>query len=197
MRTALILHGTPEREEYFNPDLPATSNSHWIPWLQKQLLIEGIPTQTPEMPHAWNPQYPIWKKEFERYDLDESSILVGHSCGGGFLTRWLTEHPQVRVDKIVLVAPWVDPFRRKTTDFYDFEIDPSLANRANNLTIFHSDDDMEEVQESVRRLRRIISGAKYREFHKYGHFCFETMNTSAFPELLELVLSPVVSSSVT
>jgi predicted alpha/beta hydrolase family esterase len=197
MRTALILHGTPEREEYFNPDLPATSNSHWIPWLQKQLLINGIATQTPEMPHAWNPQYPIWKKEFERYDLDESSILVGHSCGGGFLTRWLTEHPQVRVDKIVLVAPWVDPFRRKTTDFYDFEIDPSLASRANNLTIFHSDDDMEEVQESVRRLRRIISGAKYREFHKYGHFCIETMNTSAFPELLEVVLSPVVSSSVT
>jgi uncharacterized protein len=189
MKTAVIVHGTPDKEEYYNPDIPASSNNHWIPWLQKQLIVRDISTQTPEMPNAWAPEYPIWKKEFERFDVNESSILVGHSCGGGFLTRWLTEHPDRRFAQVVLVAPWLDPFRRKTTDFYEFEIDPQLTNRADSLTIFHSDNDMEEVQESVRRLRKIVTDVQYREFHLYGHFCFDDMKTAAFPELLELVLS--------
>ncbi len=189
MRTAVIVHGTPDKEEYYNPDIPSSSNHHWIPWLQKQLIVRDIAAHTPEMPNAHAPHYPTWKKEFERFDTDENSILVGHSCGGGFLTRWLTEHPERRFAQVVLVAPWVDPFRRKTTDFYDFEIDPQLTNRAANFTILHSDDDMEEVQESVRRLRQIIAGVEYREFHHYGHFCLADMKTQAFPELLQLIES--------
>jgi uncharacterized protein len=189
MRTAVIVHGTPDKEEYYNPDLPSSSNHHWIPWLQKQLIVRDIFAQTPEMPNAWAPDFPTWKKEFERFDVNEASILVGHSCGGGFLTRWLTEHPDRRFAQVVLVAPWLDPFRRKTTDFYEFEIDPQLANRAESFTIFHSDNDMEEVQESVRRFRKILPAVQYREFHDYGHFCFDDMKTTAFPELLELILN--------
>lgn len=107
MKNAIILHGKsgPGEQEYYNPDFPAASNSHWIPWLQKQLMIRDIYAQTPEVPNSWKPDYATWCKEFERYDITPETVLVGHSCGGGFLVRWLSERPDVRVDKVVLVAP--------------------------------------------------------------------------------------------
>ena len=113
MKNALLLHGTCDREEYFSDLHTSLSNSHWLPWLQKQLLIRDILTQTPEMPQAYDPQYDLWEKTFERFDVDKNTILVGHSCGGGFLLRWLSEN-RVEVNKLILVAPWIDPDRIKT-----------------------------------------------------------------------------------
>src|SRR5882672_311303 len=52
-----------EQMVWFFANLPAASNSHWIPWLQKQLIIHDISTQTPEIPNAWKPAYETWRKE--------------------------------------------------------------------------------------------------------------------------------------
>lgn len=38
MKNAIILHGGPARAEYYDPKMPSMSDSHWIPWLQAQLL---------------------------------------------------------------------------------------------------------------------------------------------------------------
>lgn len=38
-KSAIILHGMPSKEEYFSPAYASPSNSHWLPWLQKNLLI--------------------------------------------------------------------------------------------------------------------------------------------------------------
>jgi predicted alpha/beta hydrolase family esterase len=189
MKQAIIIHGTSEHEEYFDKSVPSSSNNHWIAWLQKQLIVRGVHSHTPEIPDAWKPVYPLWKTELERFQLNTDTALVGHSCGGGFLIRWLTEHPEVKVGNVILVAPWLDPDRRKTTDFFDFEVDPLLSNRASRLTIFHSDDDMEEVQKSVRYLRKTLKDFQYKEFKNFGHFCLADMKTTEFPELLDAVLS--------
>ena len=69
MKQAIIVHGKPSKQSYFNPNLPSTSNSIWIPWLQQQLLICGIDTQTPEMPESWRPDYSLWRQTFEKYDV--------------------------------------------------------------------------------------------------------------------------------
>lgn len=45
----------PSKEEYFNSDSPAQSNKHWLPWLQRQLQLNGILAQTPEMPESYAP----------------------------------------------------------------------------------------------------------------------------------------------
>ena len=185
MKNAIIVHGRPDKEEYYDTKFPSASNSHWLPWLQKQLLVHDITAYTPEIPHCFNPQYDVWQKEFERYDITPETILVGHSCGGGFLIRWLSEHKKVKVGKVVLVAPWLDPDREGTTDFFDFTIDPDLVKRTKQLTIFHSDNDDESIQKTVRILKSKLKGFAYREFHNYGHFCFEDMKTKAFPELLK------------
>ena len=117
MKTAILLHGSCDKEEYYSDEYPSLSNSHWFPWLQKQLLIRDIPTQTPELPGAYEPVYEEWKKEFERHDITENTILVGHSCGGGFLVRWLSEN-NIKVDTVVLVAPWIDPENKRTSSFF-------------------------------------------------------------------------------
>ena len=42
----VILHGRAGADEYISDRYPSASNSHWIPWLQKQLLIKGHDVQT-------------------------------------------------------------------------------------------------------------------------------------------------------
>ncbi len=188
MKNAVIVHGKPGKKEYYDPKFPSASNYHWIPWLQKQLLINEIVAHTPEVPHAFKPHYPTWKKEFERFDITPETILVGHSCGGGFLVRWLSENKEVSVNKVILVAPWIDPKRESTTDFFEFEIDPDLAKRVNNLILFNSDNDDESIQKSVEIIKTNIKGFHYKEFHNLGHFTHNDMKTAEFPELLAAAL---------
>ena len=187
MKNAVLLHGKPGKDEYYSDAYPSASNSHWFPWLQKQLLIRDIAAQTPEIPNAWNPHYPTWQKEFERYEITPETILVGHSCGGGFLVRWLSEHKDVSVGNVVLVAPslgkdWVKD------DFFEFEIDPNMAKRAKNLIIFGSDDDRPGIQDAIQVLRTTVEGIQYKEFPGYRHFTLKSMQTEKFPELLEAVM---------
>jgi uncharacterized protein len=184
MKSAIILHGKPDKEEYYNPQFPSSSNYHWIPWLQKQLIINEIKADTPEVPHAFEPQYPLWKKEFERFEVTPQTILVGHSCGGGFLVRWLSENKNIKAGKVILIAPSLDVERAWSTDFFEFEIDPDLAKRTSSVTIFNSDTDADSIQKAVKILREKITGIKYREFANYGHFTHEDIPVE-FPELLE------------
>lgn len=187
MKNAIIIHGKPSQKNCLDPSFPACSNYAWIPWLQKQLIVAGFPTQTPEMTRAWDPNYSDWAHEFERSDITPETVLVGHSCGGGFLVRWLSEHPRVTVDRVLLVAPWIDPDRQETTNFFEFKIDPDLASRTTSLTIFNSDDDDVSVHKSVDTIRGTIQGAQYREFHRYGHFYVTGKTKKQFPELLEAI----------
>lgn len=183
---AILIHGTCDKKEYFNPKRPSLSNSHWFPWIQKQLIINGISTQTPEIPQAHDPDYAIWKKELERYDIDQNTILVGHSCGGGFLVRWMSEN-KINIKQLILVAPWIDPLRKKTTNFFEFEIDTHLSDRA-RIHVFNSIDDMDSIQVSVNKITAHIPGIILHEYKDMGHFTFGDMKTEEFPQLLEVIL---------
>ena len=191
MKNAIILHGTCDEEEYYSPEYPSASNFHWLPWLSKQLLVKDIHAVTPEMPYGYMPNYAVWKQEFERFDITPETILVGHSCGGGFLVRWLSENKDKKVGKVVLVAPWLDPNKTKgeDNDFFDFTMDSYLVSRTQGVTIFNSDDDMEAVHTSVKQIVDTITDVKLVEFEKKGHFCLNDLGGEAFPELLEETLN--------
>jgi predicted alpha/beta hydrolase family esterase len=187
MKTAIILHGMPSKEEYYNPDSAAQSNKHWLPWLQRQLILADILAQTPELPQPYAPDYDNWRHVFEQFSVDAETVLVGHSCGAGFLVRWLSEN-KVTVGKVMLVAPWLDPEREFTRGFFDFTLDPDMARRTDGVTIFNSDNDIVEVQRSVSLLRADISGAQYRQLPGRGHFTLRGMGTTEFPQLREEIL---------
>lgn len=191
MKNAILIHGRPDKNEYFDPKFPSASNSHWFPWLTKQLQINNIFTVALEIPKPWQPRYEIWKKELERFDITSQTILVGHSCGGGFILRWLSENKNRKVNKVVLVAPWLNPEnnpRSDTADFFNFDIDLDLVKRTAGTILFYSDNDQPTIHQSIQIIREKINGINYKKFHNYGHFCFEDMKTIEFPELLNEIL---------
>jgi predicted alpha/beta hydrolase family esterase len=190
MKNAIILHGGPSKDGYYDPTTPSESNSHWLPWLQKQLIVKDILAATPEVPFSYDRNWQVWQKEVERFDITPETILVGHSTGAGFWIKYLSINKDLHVDRVVLVAPWTDPFQEHTKNFFDdFDIDPDFASRVKNgVTVFYSDDDQADILKTVEILREQAKNIDYKEFHGYGHFCMKDMKTDAFPELLEEII---------
>lgn len=188
MKNAIILHGGPSKEEYYDPEAPSMSNAHWIPWLQGQLLKHDIATATPEVPRSFERIWSVWQREVERFEIGPETILVGHSTGAGFFLKYLSTHQALRIRKLVLVAPWLDPDHELSTDFFrDVMIDPSLPSRVRSgVHVFHSDNDQESVMKTVAIVREALPDVTYREFPGYRHFCIGDMNTEKFPELVDV-----------
>ena len=191
MKTAILVHGWAHKDEYFEPKYPTSSNSHWFPWLSKQLMIRDIHTVAVEMPTSYYPEYSKWKKEFERFDINPETILVGHSCGGGFLIRWLSENKDISVSKLILVAPWVgtDPDQPFDETFFKFEWDENLQSRTNSLIMFSSSNDVKSVKDSEEIIKRKLKNLKVVELENKGHFTLHSLGTVEFPELLEVCLA--------
>jgi len=187
MKTAVLIHGYYNKSEYEDVARPAASNDHWFPWIQRQLLLKGVEAQTPEMPGFYEPNYEKWKEALEMFKPDENTILVGHSCGGGFLVRWLSES-NVKVGKVVLVAPWLNPDGYSDNldpEFFNFKIDPNISAKTGGLTVMYSTDDMSTIIKTVETLKSTLQNVEFQEFKNKGHFTLNSMGTEKFPELLE------------
>ncbi len=129
MKQVLLIHGAPDKNEFYKSENQAPSNGLWFPWLQKQLALRDELCQSLEFPRPYDPIYTDWVSVFEQMKVSEEAILIGHSCGGGFLLRYLSENKNLKPGKVILIAPWIDPEHQLTTGFFDFEIDPTLSDR--------------------------------------------------------------------
>jgi uncharacterized protein len=192
MKKAVIIHGMPGREEYFDAAQVAPSQNHWIPWLQRQLILHDVLAQTPEMPRPFDPKYEEWAPILDGFRPDQETMLVGHSLGAGFLARWLSERDlkkDGRVGKVVLVAPWMDPSKELITGFFDFILDTMIAEKTAGLTVFISNDDDDEMHATLDMLQGTVLGLQVREFEGKGHFTKKDMGTNEFPELRDHLLA--------
>lgn len=187
MKKVIILHGMPSKEEFFDPASKSPSKDHWLSWLKEKLLNERIAVKAPELPVPYAPVYEQWKEMFEKFSVDKETALVGHSCGAGFLVRYLSEN-KVHVGKVILVAPWIDPDLNRAPEFFSFTMDKDMVQRTAGVTIFVSDDDDNEILTSATKIRAGIKDVALKEFHGKGHFTFGDMKTEAFPELLDTLL---------
>ena len=179
----------PSKEEYFNPESSAQSNKHWLPWIQRQLILKGILAQCPELPEPYEPIYEKWCAVFEQFKIDQDTILIGHSCGGGFLVRWLSEN-QVKVGRVILVAPFLDPNHDEVkSDFFLFQIDQNLTSKTKGLTIIVSPQDDQIILDSVNQIKGAVPDVQVISIENKGHFTLSDMGTDQFPELLKVVLS--------
>ena len=136
---------------------------------------------------SFQPNYELWKKEFEKNTIDENTVLIWHSCWAWFIVRWLSENNS-QVWKVVLVAPRLDPKNEKNNDFFKFDIDENIVTQTKGITIFASSNDMVDVQTSVGILKNTVMNLKIKLFKNYGHFCFSDMWTVEFPELIEEIV---------
>lgn len=191
MSNAILVPGRPDKAEHYDANGPSNSEDHWFSWLKRQLILRDVHAVSIEPPFPFRPRYEDWKKEFERFDLEHDTILVGHSCGGGFLIRYLSENKNVKVGKVALIAPWINPDNNEdsdTADFFEFTIDPDLASRTNGVTVFISSDDEPSVVNTVDVIKERIHDLDIRQYTDKGHFCLSDLGTVEFPELLELLV---------
>jgi predicted alpha/beta hydrolase family esterase len=188
MKRVILVHGCCDKHEFFSEDYPTMTNSHWFLWLKEQFLESKVNVQIPEMPDPYDPKYKDWKKIIDGLSINSKTILVGHSCGGGFLLRWLGENNAI-ISKLILVAPWLG-LEGGRSKFLTFDIDPNIQNRIGEMHVFYSsDDDTEGVKESVNTILRIFPKVKRHFFKDKGHFTYNDMQkTSEFPELRDIIL---------
>ena len=140
------------------------------------------------MPDPWEPDYEKFRTEFEKCEVNDNTILVGHSCGSAFLVRWLGETKR-KISKLILVAPWKtadkdDNFRK---GFYTYPIDEAIKLRAIEIIMFTADDEEDEGKESLKIFHQALDG-KVIELKGHGHYTFGDMETEEFPELLAAIL---------
>lgn len=150
-------------------------------------LGSGYDIYLPSMPNSDNAKYLEWKLWFERYLalVHDGVVLVGHSQGGYFLLKYLSEETlPVRPAALVLVAAPAEPDDFGGEDGGDFAFDqdklPSVAAQVDRVCIFHSRDDEVVPYRHAEVLAAALPGATLKTFEDRGHFLEAT-----FPELIE------------
>ena len=188
MKNCIIIHGSPSKNEKAMNEETRTYDKHWIPWIKKKLEERQIKTTTPLMPEPWEPKYVKWKEIIDKLDINEDSILIGHSSGGGFLVRYLGD-TRKKVSKLILVAPAIihSGNYKPLNDLLKFEINPRVKNLAKDILIFTSNDDSKGILKSVEIFSKELD-CKIIELQGRGHYTMGDMGTTEFPELLEKIL---------
>lgn len=164
------------------------SRSDWKDNLQSD-LGKNFDVLQPYMPNKKNAKYIEWKIWFERIIplLNESVVLVGHSMGGIFLAKYLSENKFPRKIKATLLvaAPFDDVGGLESLG--TFKLPRSLtkfANQSERVFLMQSDDDPSVPLNNVKKYQKAIPGSKVLVFNDRGHFRVEH-----FPELVKIIKS--------
>ena len=155
--------------------------SDWKSILQKD-LGEEYEILAPRMPNKQNAKYDEWKIWFEKMlpFVQDGVIFVGHSMGGLFLAKYLSENSfPKKINAFFLVAP---PYRN-TDDIDNFPIIGDLQRvweQCPNIHIFQSEDDPLVSMNEAEEYKKAWPEAKMHIFQDRGHF-----NQENFPEIVE------------
>lgn len=148
-------------------------------------LGEDFDVFQPRMPNGTNAQYSEWSIWFEKITklLDDDSIFVGHSLGGVFLAKYLSENKLPKsIKALFLVAA---PFNDEDIDesLASFRISNSLElceQQVQNIYLYHSKDDEVVPFHHVNLYNEALPEATIVTFEDRGHF-----KQPEFPEIVE------------
>lgn len=145
----------------------------WKTWLQKN-LGEGFDVYSPTMPNAANAKYAEWKIWFEKIvsQLNDNVILVGHSLGGIFLAKYLSENQIARrvLATFLVAAPFNTPTDHPLADFVLLESLAGLRKQGGDIFLYHSIDDVVVPFSNAQSYMSDLSDATLRSFSDRGHF---------------------------
>ena len=185
MKTAILLHGICEEEQFFDRNFPSLCNAHYQPWLEKELQIYGILAQAIALPVPYNPVYKDWKNVMDGFSWKNLSIIVAHSAGAGFILKYINER-KIQLNKLILVAPWVDP-NKKFNDFLQCSYNHHSIDNIDEVHLFYSTDDGLEIIESVGIIKQNFQNLKIHKFFDKGHFVYDSIGAT-FPQLLNVCI---------
>jgi predicted alpha/beta hydrolase family esterase len=163
-------------------DLDRIRKVGWKQNLAKK-LGKNFDVLLPKMPNDWNARYEEWNIWFKKIVplLDKNVILVGHSLGGMFLAKYLSENlfPK-KIKATFLIAASYNMDGKVWLG--DFTLKKSLTKfkrQAGKIYLFHSKDDMVVPFTDFGKYQKDIPQAETRIFANRGHF-----NQENFPELI-------------
>ena len=139
----------------------------------------------PSMPNKANAKYAEWKIWFEKgmpY-FQKEVVLIGHSLGGTFLAKYLSENkfPKKIRATLIVAAPFDTKHRQKSKSLSDFILPKDLHKfdaQGGKLLLYHSKDDLTVPFADLGKYRAKLKTAIPRIFTNKGHF-----NQEEFPEL--------------
>ena len=164
----------------FEVDLDRIKNGSWKDNLQKD-LGQNYDVIYPQMPNKFNARYSEWKIIFEKILplLRNNLILIGHSLGGIFLAKYLSENDIIKKIKAVILIS--APFN----NVGDFKLSKNLISNLNKykkIILIHSKDDQIVNYDEAEKYKKVLSNVELITFKDKGHF-----NQESFPEIVELI----------
>lgn len=153
----------------------------WNKRYREFLKEENYEIILPMMPCGWRARYDEWVIWFERHIefMNNGIIFAGHSLGGNFLGKYLSENIlPIHIKQLHIIAPSYSAFEDdfKITEFPN----KFFENKIDEIHIYHSSDDGQvPILESEKYYEK-IPNAHFHRFTNRGHFLGET-----FPELFE------------
>lgn len=159
----------------------------WKDNLQKD-LGESFDVLLPQMPNSQNAKYAEWKIWFEKFFpyLENNLILIGHSLGGIFLSKYLSENDFPKeIKALILVAPpYNTPKIHPLADFLITQPLDKVNEQVNKIILFQSEDDKVVPFPNANHYKKALPSLDLRIFEDRGHFSDES-----FPEIIELINS--------
>lgn len=160
--------------------------SDWKDNLSKK-LGKNFDVLQPSMPNKKNARYKEWKIWFDKIIplLDKRIVIVGHSMGGIFLAKYLSENivPRLIVATILVAAPYDNSTGNESLG--DFKLPQSLikfAKQSKKIYLIQSEDDPSVPFDNLEKYKKGLPDAKTVIFKDRGHFRQET-----FPEIVKLI----------
>ena len=151
------------------------SKKDWKNELQNQ-LGDGFIVYNPQMPNKQNAQYAEWKIFFEKIMnlVNENVILIGHSMGGIFLAKYLSENDVLKkIKKTFLISAPFDNEELTHESLVSFLRGGDLKNlekQAGQIYLYHSEDDTVVPFSHLEKYVRGIVSPNVRVLKDKGHF---------------------------
>lgn len=198
MKTQIIvLHGGETfdtYEEYLENlrakklDFARLMKKDWKITLQEK-LGDGFEVVLPQMPNKKNAKYLEWKIWFDKIVpfLEDGCILIGHSLGGIFFAKYLSEEAvSKKISALFLVsAPYDDAdFEDSLADFILPTNFDKLSTQVENIYLYHSPDDPVVPVADFYKYKKVLSKAEAILIDNRQHF-----NQETFSELVEKIKS--------
>ena len=151
-------------------------------------LGEAFDVITPKMPNSTNAQYYEWEIWLSNIltKIHGDVILIGHSLGGAFLLKYLSENTiKNKINALFLIAAPIESEHNEYLGEFTKPNDTSnILRQTNKIYIMHSEDDKVVPYVQSQKLHKSIPSSKLITLQGYGHF-----NKEHFPELINKLKS--------
>jgi predicted alpha/beta hydrolase family esterase len=164
-------------------DLEKLKSKGWKSTLP-EALGESYEVISPRMPNAQNAKYAEWKIWFEKHIpfMQDGVVLVGHSLGGVFLAKYLSENkfPKKIRAVFIVAAPYDRDYSRPLVEFAIERSLKQFAEQGGEMFFYHSKDDPIVEFSELEKYRKELPTAHFKTFEDRQHF----HKTDEFPELV-------------